>query len=83
MTLRPIGRAWWWPAGLFALPLLAALALALGAALDVAAWRSLLADPALWPALSLMPSACTAASAVTDSCSNWSSEHTVGLLVLC
>jgi len=59
------GLAWWLPAGLFALPLLAALALALGAALNVAAWRRLLDDPALWPALQLGVWVGAAASAVS------------------
>lgn len=47
------GRAWWGPAGLFALPLLAALGLALQGAADPAAWSRLFADPALLPALAL------------------------------
>ena len=41
------------PAGLFALPLVSALAWALGGASDPAAWRSLVDDPALLPALGL------------------------------
>jgi putative thiamine transport system permease protein len=54
---RPVtaaaGRIWWAPAGLFALPLLAALALALQGAADLGAWARLFADPALGPALML------------------------------
>lgn len=49
---RPV-RLWWLPAGLYALPLGAALAGAIGAGLDAAAWQRLLEDPALWPALRL------------------------------
>lgn len=45
--------AWLLPGGLFALPVAAALVLALGAALEPAAWTALLADPALAPALAL------------------------------
>ena len=78
VTLRPIGRAWWWPAGLFALPLLAALALALGAALDAAAWRSLLADPALWPALSLGLWVGAAATGVSLALTLWIVTHLHG-----
>jgi putative thiamine transport system permease protein len=55
--LRPVtgrtGLAWCWPAGLFALPLLAALGLALQGAADTTAWVRLLDDPALAPALAL------------------------------
>lgn len=50
--VRPV-RLWWLPAGLYVLPLAAALAGALGAALEPAAWQRLLADPALAPALAL------------------------------
>ncbi|MBX3606717.1 MAG: ABC transporter permease, partial [Piscinibacter sp.] len=53
MTPSPAGRLWWLPAGLFALPLLAALAGSLGAAFDAAAWGRLFADPALAPSLLL------------------------------
>lgn len=45
--------AWLLPGGLFALPVVAALVLALGAALERTAWAALLADPALPPALAL------------------------------
>jgi putative thiamine transport system permease protein len=45
--------AWLLPGGLFALPVAAALVLALGAGLEPAAWAALLADPALPPALAL------------------------------
>lgn len=45
--------AWLLPGGLFALPVAAALVLALGAALEPAAWTALLADPALPLALAL------------------------------
>ncbi len=54
---RPVtqrtGLAWCWPAGLFALPLLAALGLALQGAADASAWVRLVSDPALAPALAL------------------------------
>ncbi len=50
---NPVGRAWWWPAGLFALPLAASLVLALQGAADVSAWARLFDDPALLPALAL------------------------------
>lgn len=55
--LRPVrvapGSAWLLPAGLFALPLTAALAWALADALDPLAWQQLLAAPALAPSLRL------------------------------
>lgn len=50
---RPVTRAWLLPAGLFALPLVAALAWALGGAVDPLAWRALLADAAFMPSLHL------------------------------
>jgi putative thiamine transport system permease protein len=50
---RPVTRAWLLPAGLFALPLVSALAWALAGAADPAAWRGLADDPALLPALGL------------------------------
>lgn len=46
-------RFWWLPAGLYTLPLAAALAGALGAGLDAAAWQRLRDDPALVPSLRL------------------------------
>lgn len=49
---RPV-RFWWLPAGLYTLPLAAALAGALGAGLDAAAWQRLRDDPALVPSLRL------------------------------
>jgi len=65
VTARRAGRAWWLPAGLFALPLGAALVLALRSAADAAAWARLLDDPALLPSLALgvwVGAAATAAS---------------------
>ena len=78
VTSTPAGRAWLLPAGLFALPLLAALALALGAALDAAAWRRLLDDPALWPALSLGVWVGAAATVVSLALTLWIVTHLHG-----
>lgn len=78
VTHRHTGRAWWLPAGLFALPLLAALALAMGAALDAQAWHRLLGDPALWPALSLGLWVGAAATALSLALTLWIVTHLHG-----
>jgi len=52
-VILPMRFAWLLPAGLFALPLAAALVWALAGALDPLAWRQLAADPALAPSLRL------------------------------
>ncbi len=51
--IRPLAGAWLLPAGLFTLPLVAALVWALAGALDPLAWGSLFADAALAPSLGL------------------------------
>lgn len=78
MRRSATGLAWWFPAGLFALPLLAALALALGAALDAAAWRRLFDDPALWPSLALGVWVGAAATAVSLALTLWIVTHLHG-----
>ena len=50
---RPVTRAWLLPAGLFALPLGAALAWALAGAADPSAWQALRTDAAFAPSLRL------------------------------
>lgn len=64
VTPRP-GLGWALPAGLFAVPLLAALLLALQGAADASAWHRLLADPALGPALALSVGVGAAATALS------------------
>ncbi|WP_298827373.1 ABC transporter permease subunit [uncultured Piscinibacter sp.] len=51
--MKSAARGWWWPAGLFALPLVISLGLALQGAADAAGWAQLFDDPALPPALAL------------------------------
>jgi putative thiamine transport system permease protein len=75
VTAASAGRAWWWPAGLFALPLLAAMLFALGAALDAAAWRRLFDDPALSPALALGVWVGAAATGVSLALTLWIVTH--------
>ena len=72
------GRGWLWPAGLFALPLLASLGLALRGALDAAAWARLLADPALPPALALSVGVGAASTGLSLAITLWLATHLHG-----
>lgn len=78
---RPVkaaGRAWWLPAGLFALPLLAALGWSAAAALDAAAWQRLFDDAALWPALALSLWVGSAATLLSLALTLWLVTHLHG-----
>ncbi len=81
-ALRPVsavaGRGWWVPAVAFALPLLASLWFALGAALDTAAWLRLFADPALPQALALSVAVGVAATAISLAITLWLVTHLHG-----
>lgn len=81
-ALRPVsavaGRGWWVPAAAFALPLLASLWFALGAAFDTAAWLRLFADPALPQALALSVAVGVAATAVSLAITLWLVTHLHG-----
>lgn len=73
-----LGRAWWLPAGLFAVPLLAALAWSVAAAFDVAAWRRLFDDAALLPALALSLWVGAAATLISLALTLWLVTHLHG-----
>jgi putative thiamine transport system permease protein len=71
-------RAWWLPAGLFAVPLLAALGWSIAAGFDAAAWRRLFDDAALWPALALSLWVGTAATLLSLALTLWLVTHLHG-----
>ena len=78
-AVRPVPRrGWWLPATVFALPLLASLWFALAGALDAAAWRRLLADPALPTALGASVFVGAAATVLSLAITLWLVTHLHG-----